>query len=113
MASITVIAKYLALFQELYPTRDITGLTAEAWEYALADVGDRGFMWAADKLLKEPGRTFFPTPNEIRAHMTVYRGRATDSGPSRISAGPDVAEPMTAEQKAEWQRIKESLKQSH
>ena len=110
MASIPVITKYLALFSELYPTRDITNLTAEAWEYALADVGDRGFVWAADKLLREPGRTFFPTPNEIRGHMSVYRGRVTDSGPSRIGAGPDVAEPITAEQEAEWNRVKASLR---
>ena len=109
MASIPVITKYLALFSELYPTRDITNLTAEAWEYALADVGDRGFVWAADKLLREPGRTFFPTPNEIRAHMTVYRGRVTDSGPSRIGAG-DVLEPITEEQAQEWNCVKAALK---
>lgn len=109
MASLTVIAKYLALFQELYPTRDITTLTAEAWEYALSDIGDRGFMWAADRLLKEPGRTWFPTPNEIRAHMHTGRGRVTE-GPSRLTAAPDTAEPISAAQAAEWQRVKESLK---
>jgi len=109
MASIPVITKYLALFSELYPTRDITNLTAEAWEYALADVGDRGFVWAADKLLREPGRTFFPTPNEIRGHMSVYRGRVTDSGPSRIGAG-DGLELITEMQVAEWNRVKAALK---
>lgn len=109
MASISVITKYLALFQELYPTRDITGLTADAWEYALADVGDRAFEWSADKILREPGRTFFPTPNEIRSYMSSTR-RTTTDGLSRISAGPDVAEPVTAEQEAEWNRVKASLR---
>lgn len=109
MASITLIAKYLALFQELYPTRDITGLTAEAWEYALADVGDRAFEWSADKILREPGRTFFPSPNEIRSYMSSTR-RTTTDGPSRISAGPDVAEPITQEQAAEWKRVKDSMR---
>lgn len=71
MASQKIIAKYLALFHELYPTRELTDLTLEAWEYACADLTDPGFGWAADTLLKQPGRTFFPTPNEIRAYLPV------------------------------------------
>lgn len=43
---------------------------------ALPDVGDVAFAWAADRLLKEPGRTFFPTPNELRSHLRVERRMA-------------------------------------
>ena len=32
------------------------------------------------------------------------------SGPSRTNAGPDVAEPITAAQEAEWNRVKASLR---
>jgi hypothetical protein len=69
MASQPTITKFLALFQELYPTRELTDMTGEAWGIALSDVDDQTFTWAAQRILKEGGRTFFPTPNEIRAYV--------------------------------------------
>ncbi len=69
MVNQPTIAKYLALFQELYPTRDVTDLTVEAWAMALDDLNDVGFQWACEKVLKESGRQFFPTPNEIRGYL--------------------------------------------
>lgn len=69
MPSRLIIVQYLGLFHELYPTRELTDLTAEAWQVALADVGDGNFEWAARRLLTEPGRTYFPTPNEIRQQL--------------------------------------------
>ena len=116
MATLPTITRYLALFHELYPTRDVTSLTAEAWEYALSDVGDQAFQWAADRVLREPDRLFFPTPNEIRRHLS--REAVTRNGPTRIGAGDiDAAlgagfTAMTPEQRAEWETVKASLKGS-
>lgn len=69
MASRQLLAKYLAIFHELYPTREVSEFTLEAWDIACADMTDPGFGWAADHLIREPGRTFFPTPNEVRAYL--------------------------------------------
>jgi hypothetical protein len=38
---------------------------------ALDDLNDAGFQWAAERLLKEKGRQFFPTPNEVRAYLAT------------------------------------------
>ncbi len=55
---------------------------------------DPGFSWAADRVLKEQGRTFFPTPNELRAHM-----RNDVGAPSPRLANPDDVVGMSVE---EW-----------
>lgn len=65
-----MVTKYLALFHELYPTREIGDITAEAWEYAFADVTDVGFAWACDRVLKDPSQKFFPVPADIRKYLS-------------------------------------------
>ena len=102
MPSIQSITRCLALFHELYPTRELTEFTAEAWAIALADLGDPAFEWAVDRLLKEPGRQFFPTPNEVRVYL----------GPRRVLALPqgrdspeNAVEQFYAEQSKTSRRI--------
>lgn len=71
MVSLPTISQYLALFQELYPITELTDLTAEAWAVALDDVDDMAFVWAARRLLREEGRRYFPTPNEVRSYLAT------------------------------------------
>lgn len=66
MASTTTVKRMLQYLHEAYPTRDISPLTLEAWCAALGDLTDDQVTAAVRKVLCESGRTFFPTPNEIR-----------------------------------------------
>lgn len=71
MASPNAVAAMLAMFHELYPTRNVGVETAVAWEWALAKITDERMMWAAQQLVSEnSGRTFFPTPNELMAYLS-------------------------------------------
>jgi len=105
------LARYLALFHELYPTREITSLTADAWMIALHDVDDLRFSWAADRVLKEQGRTFFPTPNELRSHLAGTLPTRRIDGPAlEDGEQPVTHDELPADVREEWNRIKASLK---
>ena len=75
MATEKAIATLLAYFHELYPTREITESTPEAWRWALTDVSDARLQDAMQRIVREPGRTFFPTPNELRQHLPAIRAQ--------------------------------------
>lgn len=65
MASDRVVASVLAMLHELYPTREITPTTLDAFAVAFADVSDDEFRQLAVRAAREPGRSFFPTPGDI------------------------------------------------
>ncbi|CAN5406423.1 hypothetical protein BH09GEM1_BH09GEM1_45230 [soil metagenome] len=85
MASDVAVGAALALFHELYPSREIGPNTLDAWAVVLAVLTDDELGSAALKVAQEPGRKFFPTPGEVMG----YRSTAIlDSGKvlGRISA---------------------------
>ena len=67
MASKTTIAAVLAYLHELYPSREISAATAEAWALTFAGWDDATLEACARRAATTPGRTFFPTPGEITA----------------------------------------------
>lgn len=71
MASRTAVAGVLAYLHELYPSREITATTAEAWIVTFSDWGDEELETCARNAAATPGRTFFPTPGEIAAFHAV------------------------------------------
>ena len=77
MASSKAIAATLALLHELFPTREITTNTAEAWSMMFDDWTDEDLMACTRIAAKQPGRKFFPTPPEI---MDCRPAAVVDSG---------------------------------
>lgn len=71
MTSPRIIASVLAYLHELYPSRDISAATSEAWSMTFREWGDERLMDAARIVAAEPGRKFFPTPGEIAAAGAV------------------------------------------
>jgi hypothetical protein len=71
MASPRAIAATLAFLHELYPTRDITPATSDAWALTFAEWTDADLTAAAQKAAATPGRTFFPTPGEIAESLVA------------------------------------------
>lgn len=67
MASDTAIARTLAFLHELFPTREITEATLDAWTVTFSDWPDDLLRECAIRAAKEPGRQFFPAPGEIFA----------------------------------------------
>ena len=55
--------------------------TASAWHWALSDVSDERLEYAAKRITREPGRTFFPTPNELRAFLPQVTAPLTLANP--------------------------------
>lgn len=84
----------------------MTELTADAWLWAMQDVRDETFEWAAEKVVREQGRTYFPTPNELRAHVKA----ATNVYDTPRLASGDEGVPPTPEQTAELRRVIDQLK---
>lgn len=86
----------LSLFTEYYRHHGgVTEKTAVAWEWALDKVSDERLMWAARQIVEEKGRTFFPTPNEVKAYLSdaVEHGRSTKFlTPGEEGVGDAVAE---------------------
>ncbi len=69
MASNRGIARVLAVLHELFPTREITPATLDAWEIVFGpDWTDEELRECAIRAAKEPGRSFFPAPGDIIAH---------------------------------------------
>lgn len=66
MASPQAVTHLLHYFRELYPTREFSDFTLDAWCAALDDLTDEQIAEAGRRIVKESGRTFFPTPNEVR-----------------------------------------------
>jgi hypothetical protein len=66
MASKEAVAATLAFFHELYPTRDVTDFTLDAWMIVLDDVSDAHLHYAARTLAKSGELHFFPSPGEVR-----------------------------------------------
>jgi len=69
MATRRAIVEGLALLHECYPTREISDKTAPVWTVVFADVDDTAFRKACVVACSQPGRTFFPSPGELRAIM--------------------------------------------
>lgn len=67
MASPRAIAAVLAYLHELYPTREISATTSEAWAMTFAAWDDETLTAAARAAAATPGRVFFPTPGELAA----------------------------------------------
>jgi hypothetical protein len=65
MASKAAVATVLAYLHELYPSRDVSSVTADAWALTFAAWSDEDLTRAAQQAAATPGRTFFPTPGEI------------------------------------------------
>lgn len=90
----------LALFHELYPTRDISPATGEAWGVAFRNVSDERLQHAAHQVIREGGRTFFPTPGEVFARLpAVETGKV-------LGAGADAVDAWYAERAKTSQRVK-------
>lgn len=81
MATSKAVAALLDILQHLYPSREVDAGTATAWHWALQDVSDDRLEWAAKRLVREPGRTFFPTPNELRAFLPPVAAPLTLANP--------------------------------
>lgn len=69
MASKKAVARMLAVMHEGYPTRPITKNTPQVWFALFRDVADDALLAAVFSVCNEPGRTFFPTPGDIRAYL--------------------------------------------
>jgi hypothetical protein len=67
MASDATIGSLLSFFQELFPTREFSPATLDAWSVVFASWDDDELRECARKVASEPGRTFFPTPGEVIA----------------------------------------------
>jgi len=68
MASDAAVGRMLAILHELFPTRDLSPATLDAWALVFADWDDAEFQTCAMAAAREPSRTFFPTPGEVAAH---------------------------------------------
>jgi hypothetical protein len=71
MATDVGISAVLAFLHELFPTREIGEATLDAWALMFDDWTDDELRACAVQAAKAPGRTFFPTPGEIRAYRVV------------------------------------------
>lgn len=69
MASKKAIATVLSIFHETFPTRAVSGTTAEVWLTVFHNVEDDALMRAALRLARDPDRRFFPTTGEVFAAM--------------------------------------------
>lgn len=79
MASPKAVATMLAMFHESYPTRPLTAKTGRVWEALMRDVDDDLLLQAARVVANQPGRTFFPTPGELRACLATFQPPMPDS----------------------------------
>jgi hypothetical protein len=77
VASKSAVAATLALLHELFPTREVTSTTGEAWGMMFEDWTDEDLMACTRSAAKQPGRKFFPTPPEI---MDCRPAAVIDSG---------------------------------
>ena len=73
----------LGLFAQLYPRDELEKETAVAWEWAMEGISDDRMLWAARQITDEPGRRFFPTPNELKGYLPHQGNR-----PRVITASP-------------------------
>lgn len=72
MASKATIAGILAFLHELFPTREFSDRTLDAWCLVFDDEWtDAEFTRCAKAAAKEPGRQFFPAPGDISAHRKI------------------------------------------
>jgi hypothetical protein len=65
MATKAAIATVLAYLHELYPSREVSAVTADAWAHTFALWTDEDLARCAHQAAATPGRRFFPTPGEI------------------------------------------------
>jgi hypothetical protein len=68
MATKPGVATTLAFLHELFPTREITAATGEAWLLAFLEVPDEMLMAAAQAHARA-GSRFFPTAGEVWAYI--------------------------------------------
>jgi hypothetical protein len=66
VASINAVVAMLAVFAEYYPTRPVGKRTAQFYHEGLLDLSDEQIAAAVEIIRQQPGRTFFPTINEVR-----------------------------------------------
>lgn len=65
MASKVAVVEALNIFVEVFPTREVTKTTYRVWEEILAPLTDEQVQMATARLVREPGRKFFPTTNDV------------------------------------------------
>lgn len=67
MASKKAVATTLAMFAETFPTREVSGQTADVWTAVLTDVSDEALSRATLRLCRDAERRFFPSSGEVFA----------------------------------------------
>jgi hypothetical protein len=71
MANDREVASVLAFLHELFPTREISAATLDAWALVFEDWTGEELLTCAKLAAKSTGRTFFPTPGEIAAYRVA------------------------------------------